>query len=111
MKVSALLVSFVLLAGPAAAQSAQGSGDPVSGTWTGYMGRTETEQQPITVTLKFDGKNITGTIVGPPHPGEIKVGTFDRATGVLKFDVIVQDDDRTLVPFEGKIVEGTATGQ
>jgi uncharacterized damage-inducible protein DinB len=102
--------SFVVLAGSTAAHAAQASGDPVSGTWTGYMGRSESEQQPVTVAFKFDGKNITGTVVGPRYPGEIKTGTFDPATGALKFDVIVQNEEKTVVPFEGKIVEGTATG-
>jgi hypothetical protein len=110
MKVTTLLISCVLLFLPTASQAAQRDSDPVSGTWTGYMGRSESEQQPINVTLKFDGKNITGTIIGPPHPGEIKTGTFDAATGVLRFEVTVQNDDRTLVPFEGKVVEGTASG-
>lgn len=110
MNVTALLISCFVLLLPTATQAAQTRSDPISGMWTGYMGRSEAEQQPITVTLRFDGKNITGTIIGPPHPGEIKTGTFDAATGVLKFEVMVQNDERTLVPFEGKLVEGTASG-
>jgi uncharacterized damage-inducible protein DinB len=110
MKVTAFLIVCFVVFLPTSTQATQEGGDPISGTWTGFMGRSEAEQQPITVTLKFDGKNITGIIIGPPHPGEIKTGTFDAATGVLKFEVRVQNDEGTLVPFEGKVVEGTASG-
>ena len=110
MKVTALLISCFALFLPVAPQAAQTGSDPISGTWTGYMGRSEAEQQPITVTLRFDGKNITGTLIGPPHPGEIKTGTFDAATAVLKFEVIVQNEGRMLVPFDGKVVADTASG-
>jgi hypothetical protein len=47
------------------------------------MGRTETDRNPITVTMKFDGKSaVSGTITGPPSPGVIKAGTFDPKTGL-----------------------------
>jgi hypothetical protein len=82
----------------------------LSGTWTGYMGRSETERQPVTVTLKFDGKSVTGRITGPPYPGDIKTGSFDAATGALKLEVTVLDDNKTIVWFEGKVTNGNAVG-
>jgi hypothetical protein len=60
--------------------------------------------------LKFDGKVVTGTITGPPSPGEITKGTFDAKTGVLKLEVIVQNSAKTVVNFDGKVVKDTATG-
>ena len=85
--------------------------DPISGTWTGSMGPNDTDRHPITVELKFDGTSITGLITGPPYPGEIKSGSFDPATGALKLDVTVKNEDSTRVVFQGTLKEGTATGR
>jgi uncharacterized damage-inducible protein DinB len=95
------------------AQSAETAADPISGMWTGSMGRSgETNRQPMNVELKFDGKAaISGTITGPPYPGDIKTGTFDPKTGALKLEVVVRNDERTGVVFEGTVVQGTATGR
>ena len=60
-------------AATAFAQQASAPADPLTGTWTGYMGRSDGERQPITVDLKFDGTTILGTITGPPYPGDITV--------------------------------------
>jgi uncharacterized damage-inducible protein DinB len=108
-----LLIGMVLLlAIPAAAQS-NATADSISGTWTGDMGPTEKTRIPITTTLKFDGQtSVTGTITGPPQPGEIKTGSFDPKTGALKLEVEVKGDSNPFqVVFEGTIVSGTATGR
>jgi hypothetical protein len=75
------------------------------------MGPDEASRQPITVALTFDGKAVSGTITGPPYPGRIRTGTFDSATGALKLEVIVEDEAKTVVLFEGKVDQGTATGR
>jgi hypothetical protein len=85
--------------------------DPISGTWSGSMGPNDTERHPISAMLKFDGKTITGTITGPPNPGTVRAGTFDPATGVLRFEVEVQDNDKTIAVFEGKAIDGMASGR
>ena len=66
-----LIACCILLFIPSTlAQSTKPGSDPVSGTWTGYMERDGGgERQYITVSLKADGKTITGTITGPPSPG------------------------------------------
>jgi hypothetical protein len=91
------------------AQTATAPADPVSGTWTGSMAR-DGDGVPLTITLKFDGSSMTGTVTGPPYPGIITKGTFDKASGALKFEVEVQDTSKTLVTFEGKVVNDKATG-
>jgi hypothetical protein len=93
------------------AQSGSAPADPLSGVWSGYMEPDETQRQPITVTLKFDGNALSGTITGPPYPGDIKSGTFDPVTGALKFEVVVRDDSKTVVVFEGKVAQGSAAGR
>lgn len=87
--------------------------DPISGTWTGDMGVNDTTRYPITMKLKFDGKSVvSGTVTGPPLPGEIKTGTFDPKTGALKLEVDVKDDGAVVrFVFEGTVVNGTATGR
>lgn len=105
-----LVCCLLLFAHSPVAQTGTPGVDPISGTWTGHMGRGEGDRLPITVTLKFDGKSLSGTIVGPPNPGTIRTGSFDQASGALKFDVIVQDDSKTVAHFEGKVVNDTATG-
>lgn len=100
----------VFLSAHSVVAQATTSADPISGTWTGSMGRSETDRLPITVTLKFDGKALSGTIVGPPSPGTVRTGTFDQASGMLKFEVEVQDASKTVAVFAGKVVNDTATG-
>jgi hypothetical protein len=111
MKIRTLLVVFglLLLASLAAAQS-KAAADAISGTWTGYMGPNETDRQAITVTLTFDGKSLSGLITGAQYPGDITGGSFDRATGALRLEIVVRDDDKTPVVFEGKVVNANATG-
>jgi uncharacterized damage-inducible protein DinB len=111
---SLLIACFVLLSAvPIYAQSGGGAADPISGTWTGDIGPNPTTRHPVTIELKFDGKAaFSGTITGPPHPGEIKAGTFDPNTGALKLDVVVKADGGVFnVVFEGTVVNGVATGR
>jgi uncharacterized damage-inducible protein DinB len=114
MKLKSLLLIYAVLVFtvPVAAQSGT-TGDSISGTWRGDMGPSETRRIPITVTLKFDGQtSVSGTITGPPQPGEIKTGTFDPKTGALKLEVEIKGDGNAFqVVFEGTIVSGTATGR
>lgn len=86
--------------------------DPISGSWTGDMGLNDTTRYPITMKLKFDGKSaVSGTVTGPPLPGEITTGTFDPRTGALKLEVDVKDDGAVVrFIFEGTVVDGTASG-
>ena len=106
----ALASALLFCTHPLVAQTSAPSADPISGVWNGNMAR-DADRLPITITFKFDGSNITGTITGPPSPGVITSGTFDKATGALKFQVEVQDGSKTLVAFEGKVEGDKAAGQ
>jgi uncharacterized damage-inducible protein DinB len=92
------------------AQTGGAAADPLSGTWIGTMGPSETSQRPITVKLSFDGKAVSGVITGPPQPGDIKTGTFDPKTGALKLGVVVRGDGMT-VNFEGTLTQNAVTGR
>ena len=100
----------VLLAQSLAAQTATTPGDSISGTWTGHMARDTTDRLPITVTLQWDGSSMAGKVEGPPRPGIVKSGTFDKASGAMKFQVEVQDDRKTMVTFDGKLVDDKVSG-
>lgn len=111
MKLGTTLIfcAALLFVSHAAGQS-KAAADPLTGTWTGYMGRDDTNQQTMNVDLKYDGKTITGVVTGPRYPGDIRTGTFDAASGALKFEVVVRNEAKTVVLFEGKVEKGVASG-
>jgi hypothetical protein len=109
-----LLACFVILSAVSIfAQSGGTAADQLSGVWTGDMGPNATTRFPLRLELKFDGQTaISGTITGPPLPGEIKGGTFDPKTGALKLEVEVKGDGVIhQVVLEGTVVSGLATGR
>lgn len=87
--------------------------DKLSGTWTGSLTPPNaTAGMPVVVAIKLAANgSITGTITGPPRPGDIKSGSFDPRTGALKLEVVVRDDGATKAVFEGKVQGDTALGQ
>jgi uncharacterized damage-inducible protein DinB len=108
MMVPALL-SLWYLSFPAAVTTQAGS---LTGTWTGHMGPTQAGGTALTMQLKSDAKSVSGTVTGPQlTPGDIQRGTFDPATGALKFEVVVRDAGKTVVRFEGSVVGDTAAGR
>ena len=114
MKLRTILTVCVLVTFSVAvhAQSSGASPDPISGTWRGEMGpHGQNRTVPLIMELRFDGKNITGTVTGPPSPGEIKTGSFDSNTGSLKFGVEVKDGGTSRFDFDGTVVTGTAIGR
>jgi hypothetical protein len=104
-KVVALLA---LLTAPGAAQT-----DPVSGLWTGEMAPWDAPRaHPIRVEMKLAAGAITGSVTGPPQPGEIKGGSFDPKTGALKLEIDVKGEGSVnRVVLEGTMIRGVATGR
>ena len=90
---------------------AQASADRISGTWKGEAGPNGQAAIPISMTLKFDGKAVTGPVTGFPSPGEVKTGTFDPETGALKLQLGETSGTAVMLVFEGTVVRGTATGR
>ena len=108
---SLLLVLLVLASVEGAAQSAKGPADPISGTWTGFMGPGTSAQLAVMLELKFDGKSVTGSLSGLPRPGEIKAGSFDPSTGALRLEASPVNDSSIRLVLEGTVVLDTATGR
>ena len=85
--------------------------DPLTGTWTGELVLQGGEPTPVTMELKFDGKQaVSGTMTGLPSPAEVKTGTFDPKTGALVLRLGKKDGDAVLLVFEGTVAKGAATG-
>ena len=94
------------------AQGKDAKSDPITGTWAGTMTPQDAPQsRSVTMELKFNGKNVTGTVTGLPNPADVKGGSFDAKTGALKLELGKQDDPAVLLVLEGTVVKGTATGK
>jgi hypothetical protein len=104
-----LLAASALLSAPLAAQS------NLSGTWTGYIGRSEAQPSAIKFEMKqgSDGK-LSGVLTGPQlTPGDVKDGWYDAATGSLKLTILVRSKDGEKggeVTFDGRVARDTAAG-
>jgi hypothetical protein len=110
MKLTMSIAASLLLI-IAASASAQTPADPVSGTWTGHLGQNGQPKADLTITMKLAGQSVTGSVTGPPEPGEIKTGTFDPTTGALKLDIVVGGDPNKVAIFEGTLADGVAAGR
>jgi hypothetical protein len=105
-------VCAVLVVAAPMAQSAGARADLISGTWTGTLD-VPMSSQPVEVTLelKFDGKSkVSGTFTGLQRPGDVKIGTFNPATGALKLQLGRVGESAVLIILEGNLVKGVATG-
>ncbi|HKS06619.1 MAG TPA: DinB family protein [Gemmatimonadaceae bacterium] len=110
MRVNKLMVACACVVGLGNISATRVQSDPLTGAWTGDMVADDRSQaHAVTLELKLAGRDVTGVISGPTlSPGDI-TGTFDAATGVLKFAVAVRG--ATLkVNFDGKLSQGTIEG-
>ncbi len=86
--------------------------DPLSGTWTGDWGPSPTHRNPVTVELKWDGKNLTGTVNPGPDAVELKKATFDSKNGEVHFEADAKNrrGDPVHYIIDGKVETNTMTG-
>ena len=97
------------------AQSPAAAGDQVAGKWTGVLRPNDAPVRggtPVEIEFRSDGGAISGgTVIGPQlTAGEIRRGSFDAATGVLTFEVVVPGAATPYV-FEGTLLGGIAAGR
>ena len=94
------------------ADSAAATADPLSGTWTGDWGPSETHRNPVTVALQWDGKNLTGTLNPGPEAVSITKASFAPDTGMVAMEASTPGRGGELVLFviEGKLADGAITG-
>jgi hypothetical protein len=113
---SLIIVSLALIACQATAQ--QSGGDSVTGVWVGDFGNGYFDRNTITLDLKWDGKELTGTVKpGDPSgrmyrsftPFPIEKAHYDPKTGEIKFEALFSPRDRTYV-ITGKLTGNTIAG-
>src|SRR5262245_6196710 len=106
-----LVLACVAIALPALSQR---GADPVSGTWTGDWGPNTSDRNQVTVVLKLDGRNVTGTVQStrPQRPEvTLQKSTFDAATGALHMEAEAQGRGGAVrYIIDGKLTNGSITG-
>lgn len=91
---------------------AQQMGDPLSGTWAGDWGPSASDRNQVTVDLKWDGKNLTGTVNSPPQTVTLQKATFDAKTGAVHFEADAKGRGGNTIHYviDGKVAGNTMTG-
>jgi hypothetical protein len=86
MKILKLVILAAFLAAGFSVFSLHAADDPLTGTWVGDWGPSDWDRNQVTVELKWDGKNLTGTVNPGPNAVELKKTTFDPKSGVIHFE-------------------------
>jgi len=90
--------------------------DQLSGTWSGDWGPSPGDRNAVTLSLKWDGKALTGNVTGGENVGApipIQKGTFDLKSGKVHMEAETKNPrSGQTVHFviEGKVDKGTMTG-
>jgi len=104
------LAVCLALSVPAFAQKA--GSDPLSGTWVGDWGPSPSDRNQVTVELKWDGKNLTGTVNPGPNAVELIKTSFDSKTGAVHMEADAKSRRGTPIHYliDGKVEKDTMTG-
>jgi len=97
----------------AASAFAQQSGaNPLSGTWTGDWGPSPSDRNQVTVDLKWDNNNLTGTVNPGPNAIGLQKATFNSKTGEIHFEADAKSRRGEAIHYviDGKVDKGTMTG-
>jgi hypothetical protein len=85
--------------------------DPLSGNWKGDWGPNANDRNPVTVSLKYDGKALTGTINPDLDAVKLTKATFDPKTGAVHMEAMTPGRGGTYhYMIDGKLDKGTITG-
>ena len=97
---------------PQAPPAAAGSGDALSGRWTGDWGPSPRDRNQVTLELKWDGTNLTGTVNPGPNAVEVQQSRFNPATGEVHFEADAQGRGGATIHYviDGKVEGNTMTG-
>jgi hypothetical protein len=104
------LAACLLIAVSAVAQ--RSGADPLTGTWTGDWGPSPDDRNQVTVELKYDGKNLTGTVNPGPNAITLQKATYDPKTAAVHFEADAKDRGGKTIHYivNGKLEKGTMTG-
>ena len=86
--------------------------DPLSGTWIGDWGPSAADRNQATVELKWDGKNLTGTVNPGANAVELVKATFDPKTSAIHFEADAKNRRGNPIHYvvDGKVEGSTMTG-
>lgn len=100
-----------LVIGAFVATPVRGS-DPLTGTWAGDWGPSETHRNPVSVDLKWDGKALTGTVNPGPNAVALEKCTFDPKTGAIHMEAGAKDRRGNDIHYviDGKVENNAMTG-
>ena len=99
--------------GDATTATSNTTADPLTGTWTGNWGPTADQRNPVTLALKWDGTNLSGSVNPGPEAVAITKGSFAPDTGMVMLEAFGNSTGNgKMIHYkaEGKLVEGTITG-
>ncbi len=104
-----LALCFVIAS---AALGQKAGSDPLSGTWVGDWGPSPQDRNQVTLELKWNGGNLTGTVNPGPNAVEIQKATFDTKTGAVHFEADAKSRRGTLLHYmiDGTVEKDTMTG-
>src|SRR5262249_49772146 len=114
MRVKASVLVCVLSSLCAVAAMAQrGGSDPLTGTWVGNWGPTETDRNQVRVQLKWDGKALSGT-VNPDGPNAVSLQKtiFDPKTMTVHMEAEAAGRGSRTYHYviDGTVQNGTISG-
>ena len=108
---SCVCLAALLVIAPAVFAQKAGT-DPLSGTWTGDWGPSPEDRNQVTLELKWDGKNLSGTVNPGPNALEIQKAAFDPKTSTVHFEVDAKSRRGTPIHYmvDGKVEKDAMTG-
>lgn len=102
--------AFIVLVAPALGL-AQTASDPITGAWSGRLGRSAAPSYPVSLSLKLDRTSVGGTVSTADGSGEISSGAYDTASSALHLEVRRVGESSVSLVFDGVVVHGLATGR
>ena len=86
--------------------------DPLTGTWVGDWGPSPEDRNQVTLELKWDGKNLAGTVNPGPNAVALLKSTFDPKTNAVHFEADTKNRRGAPIHYviDGKVVKDTMTG-
>src|SRR5262245_41525857 len=89
--------------------------DTISGTWAGDWGPSAADRNDVTLSLKWDGKALTGNVTGGSNITAaipLQKTTFDPKTGAVHMEADAKDRRGQTIHYviDGKVDKNTMTG-
>jgi len=112
MKVFQLICIAACLAISAPVFAQKAGADPLSGTWVGDWGPSTWDRNQVTVDLKWDGKDLTGTVNPGPNAVLLIKATFDPQKNAVHFEADTKNRRGNPIHYviDGKVENGVMTG-